>query len=128
MGLLVLLALVLGTLVVFWALLALVALRHRRAVRDIAKAAASCSAAVRRLLRDPRVPRRVKMALGFALLWVVSPIDLVPEFLPVIGLLDDVVVVLLALRYASRHVPRPVLEEAFAGDTSLLDRLIVKAN
>jgi uncharacterized membrane protein YkvA (DUF1232 family) len=57
-------------------------------------------------------------------LWVLSPIDLFPEFLPVIGPLDDVVVVALALRYAGRSVPRDVLLEAWPGDPSLINRLL----
>ena len=57
-------------------------------------------------------------------LWVASPIDLIPEFLPVIGPLDDVVVVALALRYAARAVPREVLLEAWPGNPRLLARLL----
>lgn len=57
-------------------------------------------------------------------LWVLSPIDLVPEFLPVIGPLDDMLVVALALRYAGRCVPRSVLLEAWPGDPRLLDWLL----
>ena len=49
----------------------------------------------------------------FALLGVLSPIDLIPEFLPVIGPLDDVVVVALVLRYAARRVPVDVLFDAW---------------
>ena len=56
--------------------------------------------AMRALRRDPRVPRRAKIALLIAVLWVLSPIDLIPEFLPVIGPLDDVIAVALLLRYA----------------------------
>jgi uncharacterized membrane protein YkvA (DUF1232 family) len=77
-----------------------------------------------RLRSDPHAPFRAKAALVFAGLWVLSPIDLVPEFLPVIGPLDDMVVVAIALRYAARRVPRVVLEEAWAGDPNLLDRLL----
>jgi uncharacterized membrane protein YkvA (DUF1232 family) len=76
------------------------------------------------LARDPRVPRRAKVAVVFAGLWCLSPIDLVPEFLPVIGPLDDVVVVALALRYAARRVPREALDEAWPGDPGVLDRLL----
>ena len=60
----------------------------------------------------------------FAGLWVLSPIDLIPEFIPIIGPLDDVVVVALALRYAARRVPRAVLLEAWDGDPNLLERLL----
>jgi uncharacterized membrane protein YkvA (DUF1232 family) len=48
------------------------------------------------------VPRQAKLAVLFAGLWVASPIDLIPEFLPVIGPLDDIVVVALALRRPAR--------------------------
>jgi uncharacterized membrane protein YkvA (DUF1232 family) len=58
------------------------------------------------------------------LLWVLSPIDLIPEFLPVIGPLDDVVVVALAFRYAARQVPRSVLLEAWPGKPSTIERVL----
>jgi uncharacterized membrane protein YkvA (DUF1232 family) len=57
-------------------------------------------------------------------LWVASPIDLIPEFLPIIGPLDDIVVVALALRYAGRHVPRDVLLAAWPGEPRLIERLL----
>jgi uncharacterized membrane protein YkvA (DUF1232 family) len=70
---------------------------------------------IHRLRKDPHVPRSAKVAILVAMVWVISPIDLIPEFLPVIGPLDDVVVVALALRYAARRVPRAVLLEAWPG-------------
>jgi uncharacterized membrane protein YkvA (DUF1232 family) len=70
------------------------------------------------------VPWQAKAAVVVAGLWVLSPIDLLPEFLPVIGPLDDVVVVALALRYAARRVPREVLLEAWPGEPRLLERLL----
>jgi uncharacterized membrane protein YkvA (DUF1232 family) len=84
----------------------------------------ACVTLLRRLSRDARVPVSAKIALAVAALWVLSPIDLIPEFLPVIGPLDDVVVVALALRYAGRHIPRDVLLEAWPGEPSLLLRLL----
>ena len=108
-----------------WALLVLLARRlPQGALRDLAAFLPACVTMVRRLRRDPRVPRRAKLAIVFAGLWVISPIDLIPEFLPVIGPLDDVVVVALALRYAARRVPRDVLYEAWPEDPKLLARLI----
>lgn len=77
--------------------------------RDLATVLPACATTIRRLRRDPRVPRRAKVAVAFAGLWVISPIDLIPEFLPVTGPLDDVIVVALALRYAARRVPREVI-------------------
>lgn len=93
-------------------------------LKDLAVLLPACLAVARRLRKDPRVPRRAKLAVAFAALWVVSPIDLVPEFLPVIGPLDDVVVVALALRYAARRVPRELIEEAWPADPRLLRRLL----
>jgi uncharacterized membrane protein YkvA (DUF1232 family) len=93
-------------------------------VRDLAAFLPDCVAAVRRLRKDPRVPRKAKVAVIIAGVWAASPIDLIPEFLPVIGTLDDIVVVALALRYAGRRVPRDVLLNAWPGDPRLLLRLL----
>jgi uncharacterized membrane protein YkvA (DUF1232 family) len=79
---------------------------------------------IRRLRRDPRVPRRAKVVVALAGLWLLSPIDLVPEFLPMIGPLDDLLVVALALRYAARQVPREVLVAAWPGEPRLLEHLL----
>ena len=84
----------------------------------------ACVTTARRLRRHPDVPRRAKVALLVAIVWVVSPIDLLPEFLPVIGPVDDVVAVVLLLRYAARSIPRTILLEAWPGDPRLLQRLL----
>lgn len=91
-------------------------------LKELAGFLPACVTTARRLRRDPRVPRRAKVAVGFAAIWVLTPIDLIPEFLPVIGPLDDVVVVALALRYAARPVPRDVLIEAWPGAPSTIER------
>ena len=91
--------------------------------KDLATVLPACVTTARRLRRDPRVPRRVKVAVAIAAIWVVSPIDLIPEFLPVIGPLDDIVVVALALRYAARRVPPEVLVEAWPAERRILSRL-----
>jgi uncharacterized membrane protein YkvA (DUF1232 family) len=108
-----------------WALLVLLARRLPPGIlRDLAAFIPDCLTTVRRLRRDPRVPRRAKAAIVLAGLWLASPIDLIPEFLPVIGPLDDIVVVALALRYAGRQVPRQVLLDAWPGEPRLLLRLL----
>jgi uncharacterized membrane protein YkvA (DUF1232 family) len=108
-----------------WALLVLLARRLPPGVlRDLASLVADGVTAARRLRRDPRVPRRAKVVVALAGLWLLSPVDLLPEFLPLIGPLDDVVVVALALRYASRQVPREVLVAAWPGEPRLLERLL----
>ncbi len=93
-------------------------------VRDLAAFIPDCVTTVRRLRKDPRVPRRAKIAVVLAGLWVASPVDLIPEFIPVIGPLDDIVVVALALRYAGRQVPRDVLLAAWPGEPRLIERLL----
>jgi len=108
-----------------WTLLVLLARRLPPGVlKDLAGVLPTCVSTARVLRRDPRVPRSAKLAVAFAALWVLSPIDLIPEFLPVIGPLDDVVVVALALRFAARRIPREALEEAWTGEARILDRLL----
>jgi uncharacterized membrane protein YkvA (DUF1232 family) len=92
--------------------------------RQIAEFLPSCVTAARTLRGNPAVPRRAKIALGVAVFWVISPIDLLPEFLPVIGPLDDVIAVILLLRYAARSIPRDTLMAAWPSDPRLLERLL----
>jgi uncharacterized membrane protein YkvA (DUF1232 family) len=120
-------ALIIGAvlLVTSWGVLVLLASRLPPGVlRELAGFLPNAVRLVRRLRNHPAVPRRAKLAIVFAGLWVLSPIDLIPEFLPVIGPLDDVVVVALALRYAARRVPRSVLRSAWDGDPIVLERLL----
>ncbi len=91
--------------------------------KDLATVLPACVTTARRLRKDPRVPKRVKVVVAFAGLWVLSPIDLIPEFLPVIGPLDDIVVVALALRYAARRIPPEALIEAWPAERRILERL-----
>lgn len=114
-----------ATLLGSWLVLVLLARRLPPGVlRELAGFLPNCVRLVRRLRADPAVPRRAKVAVVVAGLWVLSPIDLIPEFLPVIGPLDDVVVVALALRYAARRVPRETLFAAWDGDPRVLERLL----
>ncbi len=93
-------------------------------LRDAAEFLPACLTTARRLRGSPAVPPRAKIALLIAIVWVLSPIDLLPEFLPVIGPLDDVVAVVLLLRYAARAIPRDVLLAAWPAEPRLLERLL----
>ena len=107
-----------------WGLLVVLAARLPPGLlKDLAGFLPACVTLARRLRADPRVPWQAKAAVVVAGLWVLSPVDLLPEFLPVIGPLDDVVVVALALRYAARRIPREVLLEAWPAEPRLLERL-----
>lgn len=112
-------------MVASWALLVLLAARlPEGTLKDLVAFLPACATTARRLRADPRVPRRAKLAVGLALAWVLSPIDLVPEFLPIIGPLDDIVVVALALHYAARQAPRSVLLEAWPANPGIIERLL----
>ena len=79
-----------GIIATSWAVLIVLARRlPPGTAKDLATVLPACATTARRLRKDPRVPRRAKLAVAFAGLWVVSPIDLIPEFLPIIGPLDD---------------------------------------
>jgi uncharacterized membrane protein YkvA (DUF1232 family) len=79
-----------------------------------------CLVLLRRLLGDERVPRRRKLVLLALLVYLSVPIDLVPDFIPVVGQLDDVIVAALALRYALRAGGPELLRHHWPGpDQSL---------
>lgn len=118
-------AVTVGVIAASWGILIVLAARLPHGVaRDLVGFLPACVTMLRRLRGDPRVPRRAKIAVAIAMVWAISPIDLIPEFLPVIGPLDDIVVIALALRYAGRRVPRSVLLQAWPGNPDLLDRLL----
>jgi uncharacterized membrane protein YkvA (DUF1232 family) len=79
---------------------------------------------VRGLLGDPRVPRRWRWALAGLFVYLVFPIDLVPDFIPVAGHVDDAVVVVLVMRGVLRAAGPVVVAEHWAGSQSVLDILI----
>jgi uncharacterized membrane protein YkvA (DUF1232 family) len=74
-----------------------------------------CAVLFKRLLRDPRVPRRAKAALAFAVPYLASPIDLIPDFIPVFGQLDDALVVIAVLGYVARRAGRDVVAVLWPG-------------
>lgn len=78
----------------------------------------------RGLLGDSRVSRSSKAWLWFALGWFISPIDLIPEFLPVVGPLDDAIVAALVLRHILRRTDRSVIADHWRGDPSTLNAII----
>ena len=69
----------------------------------------------RRLVSDSTVPRGVRLWLLVLLVYLLSPIDLVPDFIPVIGYADDAIVVALVLRFATRHAGAAAIERHWPG-------------
>lgn len=109
-----------------WALMVciLIISGRRLAAREFAMFLPNLGALFYGLLRDPRVPRSAKALLGLGIAWFASPIDLIPEFIPVLGPLDDAIVAILILRHVLGSVGRGVLAEHWPGDSAVLDRMI----
>lgn len=62
-------------------------------------------------MRDPRVPWYVKVLTLLVIAYVISPIDIIPDFIPVIGLLDDVILVPIAITLIMKLMPEEVIRE-----------------
>lgn len=71
-------------------------------------------AVYRLIVRHPRTPRAARWLLGLAAAYLLSPVDLIPDFIPVLGQLDDLIVVQLLVWLALRLVPREVVAECRA--------------
>jgi uncharacterized membrane protein YkvA (DUF1232 family) len=63
------------------------------------------------LLKDPRTPLAAKLVAGIVVAYALSPIDLIPDFIPVLGLLDDIILVPLGVALAVKLVPGPLWQE-----------------
>jgi uncharacterized membrane protein YkvA (DUF1232 family) len=84
------------------------------ALRQKARALKVETLALYLVARDPRVPWYARLFVAAVVAYALSPIDLIPDFVPVLGYLDDLILVPLGLALALRMVPRPVLEECRA--------------
>ncbi len=106
---------------VYLAVIAVLVLTGRRAqARAVGGFVPDCAVLFARLARDPAVPRRQRIALVALAAYLASPIDLVPDFLPVAGQADDAVLVVLALRWILRGAGPALLQRHWPGpDRSL---------
>jgi uncharacterized membrane protein YkvA (DUF1232 family) len=108
-------------LVVYAALvLALVIAGRRESASALAGFIPDCIVLCSRLLRDPRVPRRKKLLLVGLAGYLALPFDLVPDFIPIAGQLDDVIVVALVLRSLLRGGGEPLVRAHWPGPDSTL--------
>ena len=96
---------------------------RRQDARAVAGFVPDCVVLFRGLLADERVPRRSKLLLGVCVGYLALPIDLVPDFIPVAGQLDDAIVVVLALRTVLRAGGPQLLAEHWPGPLSSLNVL-----
>jgi uncharacterized membrane protein YkvA (DUF1232 family) len=73
-----------------------------------------------RLTRDPRVPARSKATLMMLGAYVMSPVDLIPDFIPGLGQLDDIVIAAFALDSILNRIPDHIVREHWDGDEDVL--------
>jgi uncharacterized membrane protein YkvA (DUF1232 family) len=106
------------------AVIVLIGLGRRSQARELATLIPNLLVLFRGLLRDARVPRSAKFWLGFATIWIASPIDFVPEFIPIAGPLDDAIVAALVLRHLLKRTDRSVLFEHWRGNPATLEAIV----
>ena len=109
-----------------WALLVVVLWIFRPRdvrARDLVRVIPDVLRLVRDLLGDHAVAVGVRISLVFLLAWLVSPVDLIPEFIPVLGPLDDVIVAVIVLRYARRRLGEDELRRRWRGTPEGFDLL-----
>ncbi len=99
---------------------ALIAAGRREDARALVGFIPDCAVLVGRLARDKRISRPRRAALFCVLAYLAFPLDLVPDFLPVAGQLDDAVMVALALRVLMRGATTQMLRDAWPGPDSSL--------
>ncbi len=102
----VVLAIVVG-LIALWAILLVLfwVLRPKNvSVRELLGLIPDVLRMLRSVIADRAAPPDVRLVLVGLLAWILSPIDLIPEFIPVLGPIDDIVVAVIALRYVRRRI------------------------
>jgi uncharacterized membrane protein YkvA (DUF1232 family) len=87
----------------------------RRKARRLAIHAPDCIVLCRRLIDDPRVPARHKLALRGLAGYLALPLDVIPDFVPIIGHLDDAIIVALAIRTGLRSADADLICEHWPG-------------
>ena len=111
-----------GVVVVVYAafVVGLVLTGRRSDARALATFIPDCIALVTRLARDPRVPRRRKLLLVALVGYLALPFDLVPDFIPVAGQLDDAIIVALVLRSFVRSGGEGLIRDLWPGPENSL--------
>jgi uncharacterized membrane protein YkvA (DUF1232 family) len=114
-----------ATLLVYAAFVtALVLAGHRSQARALAAFIPDCVVVFRRLLADQRISRRRKLLVVGLIAYLAFPFDLVPDFIPVAGQLDDAILVALVLRVVLRGGDPEVLREHWPGHAASRDLIL----
>ena len=94
--------------------------RTRALIREVVMLVPNLGKLVARLAADPRVPVRAKVFAGIAAAYAFSPIDVVPDFIPLLGKTDDILLMALALRYVIEEAGVAVVREHWDGPDQVL--------
>ena len=110
-------AVALAIVVILWLLLvgALLAFGRKEDARELLAFIPDCVILVKRLLADPRVPQRAKLVLIALFVYLALPFDLVPDFIPVAGQLDDAILVAAVVAYVARTTGGEIIEDLWTG-------------
>ena len=108
---------IVSALAVIWLILAVTfwLVKPKANMQDLIRLLPDVLRLLKRLAADPELLRRIRIALVALIAFVVSPIDLIPDAIPVIGFADDVVLVILVLRWISRTAGRDALARHWPG-------------
>jgi uncharacterized membrane protein YkvA (DUF1232 family) len=112
---------ILGGIVVLWAALIFFLWREQRrhperqSLGELLRIVPDVLRLLKRLVGDRSVPIGVRVWLVILLIYLVSPIDLIPDFIPVLGYADDALMVAIALRFATRHAGSAAIERHWPG-------------
>jgi len=92
-------------------------------VKDLLRALPDLARLLVRLVADPILPRAAKVALAAALVYLASPVDLIPDFIPLVGYLDDVLVAALVVDGILNWVDRALILKYWPGTPDALERV-----
>lgn len=113
-----LIAIAIGVLIVFWiafAVFLLVTRPDRSTLRESARLLADSLRLLRRLTTDRTIPLRTRLLVWLLIAYLASPIDLIPDFIPVVGYADDVILATLVLRHLVKRAGPEKLREHWPG-------------
>ena len=98
--------------------------RSRSALVELVRVIPACLVLLRDVMRDPAVPKRAKIAPALVLVYLAIPIDVIPDFIPGLGHLDDALIVAWALRRLVASAGRERVAAHWKGEPDMLERVL----